>query len=61
VVGPPPPTAWPGWNHHENVVAFAARQWLDMFSPGNQLPTNPVVLRRTLTSGGANLVQRGPC
>ena len=34
--------------HHENVVAFAARQLLDMFSPGNQLATNPVVLQRTL-------------
>jgi polyhydroxyalkanoate synthase len=43
--------------HHEQVVSFAARQLLDMFSPGNFLPTNPVVLRRTLTSGGTNLVQ----
>ena len=43
--------------HHEQVVAFAARQLLDLFSPGNFLPTNPVVLRRTLTSGGTNLVQ----
>ena len=44
--------------HHENVVAFAARQWLDLFSPGNQLATNPLVLRRTAQEGGANL-QRG--
>jgi polyhydroxyalkanoate synthase len=43
--------------HHENVVAFAARQWLDMFSPGNQLATNPVVLQRTLQQGGANLLR----
>jgi len=43
---------------HENVVAFAARQWLDMFSPGNQLATNPLLLRRTAEEGGANL-QRG--
>ena len=43
--------------HHENVVAFAARQLLDMFSPGNQLATNPLVLQRTLQQGGANLMR----
>ena len=43
--------------HHENMVAFAARQLLDMFSPGNQLATNPVVLQRTLQQGGANLLR----
>ncbi len=43
--------------HHEDVVAFTARQLLDMFSPGNFLPTNPLVLRQTLASGGANLVR----
>src|SRR3546814_6209281 len=40
--------------HHQDVVAFAARQWLDMFSPGNLLATNPVVLKRTLEQGGTN-------
>src|SRR3546814_15445415 len=43
--------------HHQNVVAFAARQWLDMFSPGNLLATNPVVLKRTLEQGGTNLAR----
>lgn len=43
--------------HHENVVAFAARQWLDMLSPGNQLATNPVALKRTFEEGGANLLR----
>jgi polyhydroxyalkanoate synthase len=43
--------------HHEQVIAFAARQLLDLFSPGNYLPTNPLVLRRTLASGGSNLLQ----
>ena len=42
--------------HHEDVVAFAARQWLDVFSPGNFLSTNPVVLERTRDSGGSNLL-----
>jgi polyhydroxyalkanoate synthase subunit PhaC len=42
--------------HHEQVVEFAARQMLDMFSPSNFLVTNPEVLRRTAMQGGANLV-----
>lgn len=44
--------------HHQDVVAFNARQWLDILSPNNYLLTNPVVLKRTLDEGGANL-QRG--
>lgn len=43
--------------HHENVVAFAACQWLDLYSPGNQLATNPLVLQRTAEQVGANLVR----
>ena len=38
-------------------MAFWARQCLDMFSPGNQLATNPVVLKQTLAEGGANLLR----
>ncbi len=41
--------------HHENVVSFTARQWLDVFSPGNYLATNPLVLKRTTEQGGTNL------
>lgn len=41
--------------HHEQQVAFAARQWLDACSPGNFIATNPVVLDTTIRSGGANL------
>ena len=48
---------WGVEKHHEDVVAFVARQFLDVFSPGNQLPTNPVVLQRTLAQGGANLLR----
>jgi polyhydroxyalkanoate synthase len=42
---------------HEKMAEFAARQLLDMVSPSNFLPTNPEVLRRTLSSGGANLMR----
>ncbi len=41
--------------HHEDVVSFAGRQFLDMFSPSNFLLTNPEILKRTLETGGANL------
>ena len=42
---------------HENMVEFASRQILDMFSPSNFVLTNPEVLRRTITSGGSNLLR----
>ncbi len=42
---------------HEAIVEFAARQLLDMVSPSNFLATNPTLLQRTITSGGANLAQ----
>ena len=43
--------------HHEAMVAFCARQWLDMASPSNGVLSNPLVLQRTLSEGGANLVR----
>jgi polyhydroxyalkanoate synthase len=43
--------------HHEHVMSFATRQWLDVFSPGNFLATNPVAIRRTLDEHGLNLVR----
>ncbi|WP_245903244.1 PHA/PHB synthase family protein [Humitalea rosea] len=42
--------------HHEDVVAFTARQLLDMVSPSNIAPCNPEITRRTMQSGGANLI-----
>jgi polyhydroxyalkanoate synthase len=42
---------------HERMVSFAARQWLDVFAPSNSVFANPVVRRRTLERGGANLVE----
>lgn len=41
--------------HHEEVVAFTVRQWLDMLSPSNSPLLNPQVLKETLGSGGGNL------
>ncbi|MCV2216874.1 PHA/PHB synthase family protein [Thauera sp. Sel9] len=48
---------WGVDRHHEHVVAFAARQWLDMFSPGNLPFANPVVLKRTWDERGVNLLR----
>ncbi|MER1967039.1 alpha/beta fold hydrolase [Castellaniella sp. GW247-6E4] len=45
--------------HHLHQVSFWARQWLDMMSPGNQLHTNPVALRRTAKEHGMNLARGG--
>jgi polyhydroxyalkanoate synthase subunit PhaC len=43
--------------HHEDVVTFATRQFLDMFAPSNFVMTNPEVLEETLNKGGMNLAQ----
>jgi polyhydroxyalkanoate synthase len=43
--------------HHEDLLCFAARQWLDAASPGNSLWTNPVALRATIDEAGLNLVR----
>jgi polyhydroxyalkanoate synthase len=43
--------------HHEEMVTFAARQWLDMLSPSNFISTNPVVQAATRQQAGANLVR----
>lgn len=42
---------------HKKLAAFAARQWLDAFSPSNLPWTNPEVLRATLKQGGMNFVR----
>ncbi|MGO4407105.1 PHA/PHB synthase family protein [Bosea sp. RAF48] len=43
--------------HHQDVVSFAARQMLDMFSPSNLPFTNPQVMAKAMETGGANFVQ----
>ncbi len=43
--------------HHEEAVAFGARQWLDFFSPSNFLWTNPEVTKTTIEEHGHNLIR----
>ncbi|WP_028879516.1 PHA/PHB synthase family protein [Terasakiella pusilla] len=43
--------------HHESMVSFGARQWLDIISPTNFFATNPQVLKTTMEQGGQNLVK----
>lgn len=51
-------TGLPGVNReNERLVRFAARQWLDAFSPSNLPWTNPEVMDRTMEQKGANLLQ----
>ncbi len=40
---------------NDRMVAFAARQWLDLFSPSNIPWLNPEVIAATAASGGRNL------
>ena len=48
----------PGLNHrHEDIAAFAARQWLDIFNPANIPWLNPDVIATTAREGGMNLVR----
>jgi len=42
---------------HAKLAAFAARQWLDAFSPSNLPWTNPEILRTTFAQGGANFLR----
>ena len=43
--------------HHERMVSFMARQWLDMLAPTNSPFTNPEVIDATLKSNGMNLFE----
>lgn len=43
--------------HHEDVISFATRQLLDVFSPSNLPFANPEVIERTIETGGANFIQ----
>ena len=43
--------------HHESVVTFVTRQFLDTASPSNSLLSNPELLEVTAREGGQNLVR----
>lgn len=43
--------------HHEHVVSFAARQWLDAMCPANVPWLNPEVIEATRRENGANLMR----
>ena len=43
--------------HHEHVVSFGARQWLDVMSPSNFFWTNPEALDAAAREGGASLAR----
>ncbi|APR40322.1 poly-beta-hydroxybutyrate polymerase [Paraburkholderia sp. SOS3] len=40
--------------HHEDIVNFSARQWLDACSPSNIAMLNPAVLETAVRTGGSN-------
>lgn len=43
--------------HHEHVINFMARQWLDMLSPSNIPWMNPEVIEATYNQQGVNLAK----
>jgi polyhydroxyalkanoate synthase len=43
-------------SRHQDTVEFATRQLLDLIAPSNLVLTNPELFRRTMQSGGLNLV-----
>jgi polyhydroxyalkanoate synthase len=43
--------------HQQQLVTFATRQWLELFSPANFFWTNPEALSATVHSGGASLLK----
>jgi len=43
--------------HHEDVVSFLTRQFIDIFSPSNFLLTNPEILDGIVRQGGSNLIR----
>jgi polyhydroxyalkanoate synthase subunit PhaC len=43
--------------HNQQIVSFAARQWLDVFSPSNFPWLNPEVIEETAVTGGRNFAR----
>jgi polyhydroxyalkanoate synthase len=43
--------------HHEQVMDYTTRQWMDYFSPSNFIATNPEVLKAIQETSGENLAR----
>lgn len=43
--------------HHEDIVQFMTRQWLDMIAPTNFLTTNPTIMQKAIENNGRNFIQ----
>jgi polyhydroxyalkanoate synthase len=43
--------------HHEQVMDYTTRQWMDFFSPSNFIATNPEVMRALQETSGENLAK----
>ena len=43
--------------HHEDVVSFAVRQWLDIGSPANWPWANPAIIRKAYQTNGQNFTK----
>lgn len=43
--------------HHQHLVNFGARQWLDMLAPSNFFCTNPQALHAAVREGGASIAR----
>ncbi|MGE4341245.1 MAG: PHA/PHB synthase family protein [Pigmentiphaga sp.] len=43
-------------HHNQQIVSFAARQWMDIFSPSNIPWLNPEVIEAAATTGGKNFI-----
>ena len=43
--------------HHEDVVSFLTRQFIDIFSPSNFPLMNPEILDATMRQGGSNIIR----
>lgn len=48
---------WGMSRHHEDIVQFITRQWLDMVSPSNFPWSNPAVIKKTIDEKGENFIR----
>ena len=48
---------WGVDSHHQRLVAFGAKQWIEMLSPTNLATLNPEVIKKSIDEEGANLAR----